>query len=124
MLDKERESATVIDELKIEIKLLQEKIQYLMKKLFGRGSEKLSPDQMEMVFEELRELEDALEQAEETAEFEEIKESRRGKRKPLDERIPKDLPIELVVIIPEEVKAYKGPGTVKYGTEQEFLRLF
>ena len=35
MLDKERESATVIDELKIEIKLLQEKIQYLLKKLFG-----------------------------------------------------------------------------------------
>ncbi len=114
MLDKERESAAVIDEQKIEIKLLQEKVQYLLKKLFGRGSEKLSPDQMEMVFEELRELQDALEQAEETTELEEIKESRRGKRKPLEERIPKDLPTERVVIIPEEVKAqpelYKKVG--------------
>ena len=33
------------------------------------------------------------------------KESRRGKRKPLKERIPEDLPVERVVIVPDEVKA-------------------
>ena len=34
-----------------------------------------------------------------------VRESRRGKRKPLKERIPEDLPVERVVIVPDEVKA-------------------
>lgn len=94
-----------IAELKTENRLLREKVQFLMKKLFGRSSEKLSPDQLELGFEELRELQEALEEAE--ANIEEPAEatpSRRGKRQPLDARIPKDLPTETVVIEPEEVK--------------------
>ena len=77
-----------------------------MKKLFGRSSEKLTPDQMELAFEELREMQDALDEAEEKLdELAGEKESRRGKRKPLKERIPEDLPTERVIIIPDEVKA-------------------
>ena len=94
-----------IDRLATENKLLHEKVQYLMKKLFGRSSEKLSPDQMELLFEELREVQEALEQVDdEIEELEEKKESKRGKRKPLSERVPEDLPVEEVVIIPEEVQ--------------------
>ena len=90
----------------VEIRLLHEKVRYLMKKLFGRSSEKLSPDQMELLFEELREAHDALDEAEEKLEERDgAKESRRGKRKPLKERIPEDLPTERVVIVPDEVKA-------------------
>jgi transposase len=96
------------DQLKTEIRLLQEKVQYLMKKLFGRSSEKLNPDQMQLALEELRELQEALELAEEKAEgdaeeAQEKGESQRGKRKPLDARIPEDLPTEFVVIEPDEV---------------------
>jgi len=92
--------------LKTEVKLLQEKVQCLMKRLFGRSSERLDPDQLELGLEELRELQEALETAQaEVEEPEEEKPSRRGKRKPLDARIPKDLPTETVVIEPEEVKA-------------------
>ncbi len=78
-----------------------------MKKLFGRSSEKLSPDQMEFELEELRELQEALEIAEAKAELaeEEQKESKRGKRKGLDARIPKDLPTETIIIDPDEVIA-------------------
>jgi len=96
-----------IARLKTENRLLQEKIQCLMKKLFGRSSEKLSPDQMELGLEELRELQEALEivEAREVLAEEEPVPSRRGKRKPLEARIPKDLPTETVVIEPEEVKA-------------------
>jgi transposase len=96
-----------IARLKTENRLLQEKIQCLMKKLFGRSSEKLSPDQLELGLEELRELQEALEIVEAKAELaeEEQAPSRRGKRKPLDARIPKDLPTEIVVIEPDEVKA-------------------
>lgn len=92
-------------DLKVEVRLLHEKVQYLINKLFGRSSEKLSPDQMELLFEELREAHDALDEA--TEKLEDLKEesSRRGKRKPLKERIPEDLPTERVVIVPDEVKA-------------------
>jgi transposase len=90
----------------VEIRLLHEKVRYLMKKMFGRSSEKMSPDQMELAFEELREVQDALDEAtERLEELGEQKESQRGKRKPLRERIPEDLPTERVVIIPDEVKA-------------------
>ena len=108
--------------LKSEISLLQEKVQWLMKKLFGRSSEKLSPDQLELELEELRELQEALELAETKVELaeEEQKESKRGKRKGLDARIPKDLPTETIIIDPDEVKAnpelYKKIGEVR--TEQ------
>jgi transposase len=92
--------------LKVEVRLLNEKVQHLLNKLFGRSSEKLRPDQMELLFEELREVQEALDEAEElSAQAEEPVESRRGKRKPLKERIPEDLPTERVVIVPDEVKA-------------------
>jgi hypothetical protein len=48
------------EQLKIENKLLNEKIQFLMKKLFGKSSEKLNPDQMQLALEELSELQQAL----------------------------------------------------------------
>ena len=94
------------EELETENRLLKEKVQYLLKKLFGRSSEKLSPDQMELLFEELHELQEALALAEDQPEEEPpATESRRGKRKPLRERVPENLPVEQVVIIPDEVKA-------------------
>ncbi len=94
------------ESLKTEVRLLQEKVRFLMKKLFGRSSEKLSPDQLELGFEELRELQEALDEAGAGVEAEEEPiPSRRGKRRALDARIPGDLPTETVVIEPEEVKA-------------------
>ena len=105
--------------LKSEVNLLQEKVQCLMKKLFGRSSEKLSPDQLELELEELRELQEALEIAEAKAELAEEEQvpSKRGKRKGLDARIPKDLPTETIIIDPDEVKAnpqlYKKIGEVR-----------
>jgi hypothetical protein len=94
LLEEQTVSRSQIDQLKTENRLLQEKIQCLMKRLFGSSSEKLSPDQLELELEELRELQEALELAETKAELaeEEQKESKRGKRKGLDARIPKDLP--------------------------------
>lgn len=112
LLEENRENATALEEvqtennrLKTEIKLLHEKVKYLLNKLFGRSSEKLGPDQMELLFEELREVHGALDEA--TEKLEDLKEepSRRGKRKPLKERVPEDLPVERVVIVPDEVQA-------------------
>jgi len=119
LLEEQTVSRSQIDQLKTENRLLQEKIQCLMKRLFGSSSEKLSPDQLELELEELRELQEALELAETKDELaeEEQKESKRGKRKGLDARIPKDLPTETIIIDPDEVKAnpelYKKIGEVR-----------
>jgi len=119
LLEEQAVSRSQIDQLKTENRLLQEKVQCLMKRLFGRGSEKLSPDQLMLELEELRELQEALELAETKAELaeEEQKESKRGKRKGLDARVPKDLPTETVIIDPDEVLAnpelYKKIGEVR-----------
>ena len=91
LLKKERDNATTLEviqaensQLKTEVRLLREKVQYLLKKLFGRSSEKLNPDQMELLLEELQEVQEALERAEEKLDEElPVRESRRGKRKPL-----------------------------------------
>jgi len=95
------------DQLKTEIFLLQEKVQFLMKKLFGRSSERLNPDQLQLALEELQglqeELDAAMAQSEEEEELPEEKDSKRGKRKPLDAKIPKDLPTDIIVIDPDEV---------------------
>jgi len=70
---------------------------------------------MELLCEELYEIQEALDETEEKLEeLEEPAASRRGKRKPLKERVPEDLPTERVVIVPEEVKvapeSYKKIG--------------
>ena len=97
------------DQLKTEILLLKEKVDFLLKKLFGRSSERLDPDQLQLALEGLADLQEALEQAEDAEaeeEQQEKPETTRGKRKPLDAKIPDDLPVETVVIEPDEVKAH------------------
>lgn len=97
-----------LERLKVEIQQLQVKVQFLLKKLFGRSSEKLNPNQLQLAFEELRDLQVALEQSDakagEVAETLAKKDSNRGKRKPLDARVPDDLPTEIIIIEPDEVK--------------------
>jgi transposase len=104
LLDERTACYSKIDQQDVEIRLLKEKLQFLLKKLFGRSSEKLSPDQMELALDELRDLQEELEVAEDQLEELVEKPSLRGKRKPLSERIPDDLPVERVVIVPDEVK--------------------
>ncbi|VGO22117.1 hypothetical protein SCARR_04198 [Pontiella sulfatireligans] len=123
LMVKERTSLNAENtQLKTEVKLLNEKVQYLLKKLFGRSSEKLSPDQMELLLDELQEAQEALEIAEEAEQDDsEPVESRRGKRKPLKERVPEDLPVEQVIIIPDEVQG--NPGRYKKIGEEKVREL-
>ena len=87
----------------VEIRFLKQKIQFLMGKLFGASSEKLSPDQLALAFGE-ESVAPGTPEAE--AEVEEVETPRKKrKHKPLAERLPDDLPVEEVVIEPEEVLA-------------------
>ena len=108
-------------QLKVEIKLLNEKVQFLMKKLFGKSSEKLNPDQMQLALEELNELQLALQATVEETVDEEAGPDRRGKCKPREARLPKDLPTEIVVIVPDEVKA--NPELYKKIGEERLVEL-
>ena len=119
MLVENNELKMKITSLKSENMLLLEKIQYLLNKIFGRSSERLNPDQLLLAFEELAELQTALEQTPSEVEACEdvVLPSKRGKRKPLDAKIPENLPVETIVIEPDEV--LKNPELwVKIGEER------
>jgi transposase len=89
------------ERLRVELKYATQKIQYLLQKLFGAKSEKLSPDQLALLFEQTPVP------AEVQAEVDEVEctSRKRGKRTPRAERMPADLPVEEVVIEPAEVQA-------------------
>lgn len=91
------------EQLTRRIKLLNDKVAYLLKQLYGSKSEQVSPEQYTFAFDQaVAEL-----VAEEQMETEEVK-AVRPKRKPRAERIPENLPVEEVVIEPEEVLADPG----------------
>lgn len=98
--------------LKDEIQFLNEKVKYLLKQLFGSKSEKMDPNQLVLLFDaqaQLAAAEEAVEAAEEV-----VPARPRAKRRPLAARLPDNLPVETVVIEPEEVlahpEAYKKIG--------------
>jgi transposase len=86
------------ERLLLENRLLQQKVQLLLKRLFGRKSEKLDSNQLELI---LGNLAAALGPDEDPPPRPPRPRRRRGKRKP---RIPEDLPTEDIVIDPAEVK--------------------
>ena len=92
-----------IARLKVENHFLQLKLQAALDKLFGKSSEKISPDQLALEF-GVDSVAPGTPEAE--AEVEEVTTGKKTrKHKPLSERIPEDLPVEEVVTEPEEVQA-------------------
>lgn len=95
--------------LEVEIQYLELKLRAALGKLFGSSSEKISPDQLALAF-GVDSV--APESPEAEAEVEEVAASRKKRKlKPRAERLPADLPVEEVVIEPEEVQ--KDPGSFK-----------
>ena len=105
--------------LRDENKLLNEKIQYLLKQLFGSKSEKIDPNQLTLLLDAQAQVAAAEEAFQE---IEEVLPARpRAKRRPLAERLPDDLPVETVVIEPEEVLA--EPASYKKIGEETTMEL-
>jgi transposase len=87
-------------------KLLEQKVEHLVRRVFGSSSEKLDPDQLKLKLD----LEEALGKPEasgraESSISEEKKKSKRRERKP---RLPEHLPVEEERIEPLEVQADRG----------------
>lgn len=100
--------ARQIEQLVTENRLLSRKVQFLLKRMFGRKSEKLDPDQLELL---LSGLSDNNPDDDEPPPSPPNPRRSRRERKP---RMPADLPTEEVVIDPEAVrddpKAYQCIG--------------
>ncbi len=95
--------AAQITQLKAENRFLKLKLQAVLGKLFGKSSEKISPDQLMLAF-GVDSVDPETPAAED--EVEEVASSRKKrKHKPLSERLPADILVEEVVIEPEEVLA-------------------
>jgi transposase len=87
-----------IEQLVAENRLLSRKLQFLLKRLFGRKSEKLNRNQLELL---LSGLDDSPPDDTPPPAPQPPRSRRRAERKP---RLPDDLPTEDVVIDPEAVK--------------------
>jgi transposase len=101
-----------VEALERENRILGDKINYLLKQLFGSKSEKIDPNQLTLLLEAQEQI---AAEAEEIEEAQEMAPARRAaKRRPRSQRLPDDLPVETVVIEPEEVlahpEAYKRIG--------------
>jgi len=90
--------------LKQELKLMQQKLDLVLRQMFGRSSEKLSPDQMDLFLQpKIEELGKApASSLEEADPRHEGKEPKRSNRR---DRVPEDLPVVEEVIEPAEVAA-------------------
>jgi transposase len=102
-----------------EIRLLSQKVQLLLQKLFGSKSEKLNPDQMALEFGTEAVVPGAPEAPQEVEEV--CAPRKAAKRKPLVQRLPDDLPVIEVVIEPAEVQA--EPESFKRIGEEVFEEL-
>lgn len=96
--------------LQIENKLLHEKVQYLLRRMFGRKSEKIDRRQLELLIQEMAATASEPEK-DPPPDFPRPPRGPREKNKP---RIPADLPTEDEIVIPAEVEsnpqAYKCIG--------------
>lgn len=96
--------------LTAQIRLLQKKIHFLLKRMFGRKSEKLSSDQLEFLLSGL----DPVEGPDDDPPPGEPKPPRSRRKRERKPRMPEDLPTEDQIIEPEAVKrdpsAYRRIG--------------
>lgn len=97
-----------VEELRRENVLLRQKIDLLVRRIFGRSSEAMSPDQLELLLGSQAESEPSKADASwalEPQEAADHESRRKERRRSPKERWPEDLPVIEEVLDPEEVKA-------------------
>lgn len=102
LVENQKKLVTIIDALSSENKLLHQKVQALLKRIFGKKSEKLNPDQLELLLGFAEELEVTPEDDDTPPPSSPSRSRKSRKSKP---RLPENLPTEKVIIEPDEVKA-------------------
>ncbi len=103
MTEREQELENEVLQLREEVRLLKQKLDHVIRQLFGAKSEKLDPDQLELL---LQGLDPGKEPASpDNAPVEAVTKTKRKGSAPRRPRIPEDLPAVEEVLIPEFVQA-------------------
>lgn len=99
--DREARLEIELRESRLEVKILREKVDALIKIIYGSKSEKLDPNQLTL----LRQEESPKEEAPVDEPKAGLKRNEAARKKRSKPRLPGHLPVEEVIIDPEEVKA-------------------
>lgn len=114
MTELEKTQANTIAQQRVEIRILKEKIDYILRQLYGSKSEKLDPAQLELLLngEESAQIPESVEEETEAQNIISIKRKKRSNNR--QPRLPDNLPTTKETIIPDEVtanpKAYRRVG--------------
>jgi len=112
LLKNQQKMEAVIESLSSENKFLRLKVQALLKRIFGKKTEKINPDQLELLLGFAEEMKNDPED-DNTPPPSPPRPRKPRKSKP---RLPEDLPTEKVIIEPDEVKT--DPESYKYIGEE------
>lgn len=110
MTELERKQAAIIEEQAQRIRLLEQKVDLLVRQIYGSKSEKLDPAQLELLLKDEAEAEPKKDEAPTAPSLENEggdeagAGTRRKNKAPRGPRIPEDLPVVEEVIEPEPVK--------------------
>lgn len=112
----EREAAleAELKAARLEVKLLKEKVDALARMVFGKKSEKIgTPDPNQLtLLEESESKKDEAPAPEDESEAGAHRPARKRRTKPSRPRVPDHLPVEEIVIDPEEVKFVRSSGGI------------
>ncbi len=104
MTEREKRLEAELKASQLEVKLLREKVDALVRMLYGKKSEKIDPNQL-LLLEGFESKKDEAPTSDESTEAGAEPTKRKKRNKPKSPRIPDDLPIYEEVLDPEEVKA-------------------
>lgn len=106
MTEREMRLEAELKASQLEVKLLKEKVDALIRMIYGKKSEKIDPNQLILLLEGLESKKDEAPTSDETTEAgAESRKETKPRSKPKGPRIPDDLPVYEEVLDPEEVKA-------------------
>jgi len=106
MIEREMRLEAELKASQLEVKLLKEKVDALIRMIYGKKSEQIDPNQLTLLLEGLESKKDDAPTSDEPSEAgaEPLKRTR-PRSKPKRPRLPDDLPVYEEVLDPEEVRA-------------------
>jgi transposase len=108
MTEREMRLEAELKASQLEVKLLKEKVDALIRMIYGKKSEKIDPNQLMLLLEGLESKKEEAPTSDESTEAGAKPPKQTTPRKPKKPRLPDDLPVYEEVLDPEEVKADPG----------------
>lgn len=107
MTEREKQLSELVERQAKVIQVLEQKVDWLVRKIYGSSSEKLDPDQMHLAFEEefAKKPDAASEEAASDAELKLVALPKNKSPRDRQPKLPDDLPVDEVIVIPPEVEA-------------------